>query len=154
MRKGRRGFSMIELMVVIAVIGVLAMLAAPRYLGNVARARVAEGLVLLGPVKTAVAEYRAVHGHMPTATNWLALLKELGLPVSTVSGAASGAYVERIWWNNTAQEIRVRFGVFPVDGKLLTLAAHTGEYGIHWTCSAPSGDNGIPQQYLPASCRN
>lgn len=153
MRQDTHGFSLIELMVVIAIIAILAGVAVPRYTDSVARARVSEGLVLLSPVKVAVVEYHAVHGRMPTATNWLALLRELGLPVSTASGAASGAYVERIWWNSTAQEIRVRFGVFPIDGKRLTLRAEVSGSRIQWRCGAPADAQGIAQRYLPANCR-
>jgi len=154
MRQDAHGFSLVELMMVVAIVGILAAVAMPRYIDSVARARVSEGLVLLSPVKTAVVEYHAVHGHLPTATNWLALLKELGLPVSTASGAASGAYVERIWWNSTAQQIRVRFGVFPIDGKRLTLTANVSGSAIEWRCGAPAGAQGIAQRYLPATCRH
>ncbi|EGV18224.1 pilin [Thiocapsa marina] len=147
------GFTLIEVMVVVAILGILAALAVPQYRTFSTRAKISEGLVLLGPVKLAVSEYYASHGRLPTATNWLTLLRELGLNVDTVSGAASGIYVKRIWWNNTAREIRVRYGFAPIDDKLVALRADFTSNGqAIWTCFAPDTD-GVPFRYLPSTCR-
>lgn len=149
------GFALIELMIVVAVIGILAAISIPTYQDFVTRAKVSEGLVLLAPVKTAVLEYHSVNGGLPSATNWLTLLQELGLPVSATSGAASGQYVERIWWNSTDQQIRIRYGMAPIEDKLLYLQAEIGALGkMAWRCFAPAGSDGIPARYLPASCRD
>jgi type IV pilus assembly protein PilA len=150
------GFTLIELMIVVAVIGILAALSIPFYQSFTTRAKVSEGLVLLAPVKTAVVEYHATHGDLPAAGNWLSLLKELGLPVSAQSGAAAGSFVERIWWNGTENEIRIRYGVAPIDGKVLYLQADFDDSGpLAWRCYAPSDEDedGVPVQYLPSSCR-
>lgn len=150
-----RGFSLIELMIVVAVVGILAAISGPAYQDFVTRAKVSEGLVLLAPVKNAVLEYQMVNGALPSSTNWLTLLQELGLPVSTTSGAASGQYVERIWWNSADKQIRIRYGMAPIEDKLLYLQADIGELGqMVWRCFAPSGIEGVPARYLPASCRN
>lgn len=148
------GFTLIELMIVVAVIGILAALAIPQYQTFTTRAKVAEGLVLLAPVKLAVTEYHATRGELPDATNWLTLLRELGLPVSVTRGAAAGSHVKRIWWNNTEQEIRVRYGVAPIDDKVLYLQAEFGDASLaQWRCYAPDDDEGVPARYLPSSCR-
>lgn len=154
MRRSARGFSLIELLIVIAIVGVLAGLAIPAYRDHVTRAQVSEGLALIAPVKTAVAEYHAVHGHLPTASNWLTLLRELGLPVSTAHGAGSGTYVERIWWNQAAQQIRVRFKVPPIEGKRLALTADVSGSSLRWRCASEKGAEGVPARFLPASCRH
>ena len=147
------GFTLIEAMIVVAVLGILAALTVPQYQTFSTRAKISEGLVLLGPVKLAVSEYYASHGRLPTATNWLTLLRELGLNVDTVTGAASGAFVKRIWWNNTAREIRVRYGFDPVNDKLVALRADFTPNGqAIWTCFAPDMD-GVPVRYLPSTCR-
>jgi type IV pilus assembly protein PilA len=147
------GFTLIEVMIVVAILGILAALAVPQYQTYSTRAKISEGLVLLGPVKLAVAEYHASHGRLPSATNWLTLLRELGLNVDTATGAASGAYVKRIWWNNTAREIRVRYGFDPIDDKLIALRADFAPSGqAIWTCYAPRTD-GVPVRYLPSTCR-
>lgn len=150
-----RGFSLIELMIVVAVIGILAAISVPAYQALVTRAKVTEGLVLLAPVKNALLEYQLVNGVLPSSTNWLTLLRELGLPVSATSGAASGRYVERIWWNSTDQQIRIRYGMAPIKDKLLYLQADVEALGqMAWRCFAPSGSDGVPARYLPANCRD
>lgn len=149
------GFTLIELMIVVAILGILAALAVPQYQTFTTRAKISEGLVLLGPVKLAVAEYYASHGRLPDVpgNNWLTLLRELGLNVDTAAGAASGAYVKRIWWNNGAREIRVRYGFDPIDEKLIALRADFTPSGqAIWTCYAPRTD-GVPVRFLPSTCR-
>lgn len=150
----QRGFTLIELMIVVAIIGVLASLSIPFYQSFTTRAKVSEGLVLLAPVKSAVVEYHAVNGDLPTSSNWLKLLHELGLPVSAEAGAASGRYVKRIWWNSAEREIRIRYGVAPIDDKVLYLQADIdGSSALAWRCYAPDDDDGVPREYLPSSCR-
>lgn len=147
------GFTLIEMMIVVAIIGILAALAIPQYLSFTTRAKIAEGLGLLAPVKLAVAEYFSIHGALPNETNWLALLKELGLSADMDSGAASGSHIKRIWWNNGERQIRIRYGVTPVNDKLLYLEADFDNAGaITWRCYAPLDSDGVRPQYLPASC--
>ena len=155
LRGRQRGFTLIEILIVIAIVSILSAIAAGTYVHFLTKAKLSEGLVLLGPVKMAVSEYHAQHGRMPQSSNWLALLKELGLPASTATGAGSGEYVERIWWNNSEREIRIRYGFFPIKGKLLVLRAEVSN-GTHlrWRCATPAGGDAIPSIYLPASCRD
>ncbi|MGB7756349.1 MAG: pilin [Salinisphaera sp.] len=152
------GFTLIELMIVVAIIGVLASIAVPLYRHYEARARISEGLVLAQPLKQAVAEYYSTHGRLPESGSWNGVLAELNMP-SGADGAASGQYVKRIWWHNNAAQpgIYIRYAGGAIDGRLLYLNANFGSGAISWRCTAPSAhsseDPGVPTDDLPSSCR-
>ncbi|HQU14876.1 MAG TPA: prepilin-type N-terminal cleavage/methylation domain-containing protein, partial [Gammaproteobacteria bacterium] len=66
MKRTQQGFTLIELMIVVAIIGILAAIAIPAYQDYTVRAKVTEGLNLADAAKTAVAETFQSDGHMPT----------------------------------------------------------------------------------------
>ncbi len=148
------GFTLIELMIVVAIIGVLAAIAIPQYQSYVTRAQVSEGMVLARRVQMAVAEYHASHGRLPDGNNWLGVLNALGIDASSNTGAASGAYVERIWWYNNPADpaVRIKYKNEPIAGKMIYLQADFRGGAITWNCTTP-GSDGVPDAYLPASCR-
>jgi type IV pilus assembly protein PilA len=137
-------------MIVIAIVGILAAVALPRYQEYTVRAKVAEMLLAAQPGKLAVAESVQTHSAMPATT---ALTLD---PVAStyVSGVA---YAYGSLTGTTATGIVTVTGAKDPNlaGKTLAL---TGSYDssngqLIWTCTA-GATNGIEPKFLPASCKN
>ncbi|MBL6751683.1 MAG: pilin [Nevskia sp.] len=153
MKKVQQGFTLIELMIVIAIIGILAAIAIPAYQDYTIRSQVSEGAILADGVKTAMAEYYNNKGKWPP-TNASAGLES--------SGSITGKYVSTVDVGTTTGVIVVRYGGTNVNqivsGSLLAFSgyASTAKGSINWNCqsTATGGTKTtIPNKYLPAACR-
>ena len=139
----QNGFTLIELMVVVAVIGVLSAIAIPQYQNYVARAQVAEGFSLLSSGKMAVAEYYNETGTFPTdnATARLGAANTIiGKYVGSVTVGNAGALT--VAFNTTTSHD-------DLQGKNFVLTPTDNGGSISWACGV--GTVGV--DYLPNSCQ-
>lgn len=141
-KKVQQGFTLIELMIVVAIIGILAAIALPAYQDYTKRSHVSEGLSLAGAAKMGVSEYYADRGTFPASNTEAGLApkdKITGNAVTSVEVKTGG--VIQITYNDRAE-----------NNKVLQMRPTDGEGSVLWICGAGSETN-ITQKYLPASCR-
>lgn len=89
MKKIQQGFTLIELMIVVAIIGILAAVAIPAYQDYIARAQASEGAQLLGGIKAPLAEYWASNGTVPGVTADLGNIKTSGTYIASLAVAGT-----------------------------------------------------------------
>ncbi|HSG10265.1 MAG TPA: pilin [Gammaproteobacteria bacterium] len=148
--KQQKGFTLIELMIVIAIIGILAAIAIPAYQDYTVRSKVSEGLNLAGAAKLAVSETFDATGAFAST------MSSYGLPLNPAS--IKGSYVSSVSVNDLGQiEItyNARTGGNPsTAGQTIRLHPVTANAGsMVWDCSLTGAGGTIPAKYRPANCR-
>lgn len=145
----QQGFTLIELMVAIAIIGILAALALPAYQDYIARAQVAESINLLSGLKSAVSENYGNTAVCPDNTG----NSQFGLAIPP---DITGKYVARVEAKAGANpatclliaEFKTTQVSDKIKGETVTLAMNTISGAEVWTCTSS-----LANQYLPIACR-
>ncbi|HEZ5905036.1 TPA: pilin [Neisseria meningitidis] len=159
----QKGFTLIELMIVIAIVGILAAVALPAYQDYTARAQVSEAILLAEGQKSAVTEYYLNHGTWPKN--------------NTSAGVASSSTIK----GKYVKEVTVANGVITatmlssgvnkeIQGKKLSLWAKRQDGSVKWFCGLPvtrdkakddavtaatgKGTANINTKHLPSTCRD
>jgi type IV pilus assembly protein PilA len=156
LKQVQKGFTLIELMIVIAIIGILAAIAIPAYQNYTIRAQVTEGLTLADGWKTAISEYYANTGCWPAIANLTGTCNSVGKYEQAVTVTTGG--VIQIQYGNQANA--------KINGCNLALVPWTNANNdVIWQCglaTAPTaatagpgtGSNTVSAQFLPQSCHS
>lgn len=148
--KAQKGFTLIELMIVVAIIGILAAIAIPAYQDYTARAQMAEAMTLADGLKVKVSEIFSQDGTCPVNTAATG-----GIDIAT---DINGKYVEKVTTGGTAAAaggctivatMKTAGVATGLSGKTLTLTLSNADKGSFvWTCSSNADD-----KYVPKSCQ-
>ncbi|MFL0796830.1 MAG: pilin [Cellvibrionaceae bacterium] len=149
MCKQQKGFTLIELMIVVAIIGILSAVALPAYQDYTSRAKLIEPVGLLAALKSDVTDYYTSKGSLPTLsqlTEYAGLKALDGRFTSSVTGVAQGVFVATMKNDAGAN----------IDGRTVRLSYYTDSDGVlsHLCGPGPGTVNGVPIKYLPADCRD
>lgn len=148
MKQVQKGFTLIELMIVIAIVGILAAVALPAYQDYTIRAKVSEALATAAEGKTSVSEYFVTNGYYPASNAAAGVRTNINTKV-----VASVRYTG----NNTSAAGKLEIQVQPNVGGDIATGADTFELSIistqggtiQWKCVPGT----MPAKYLPANCR-
>jgi len=147
MKKVQQGFTLIELMIVVAIVGILAAIALPAYQDYIVRSKMTEPVAALDAAKLAVSEFASTSPE---------LLGTADAAVVGITSPTNGKYLDSITYTPSATAPTLvatikGTGLDTVDGQTITLTGtvNSGDGTIAWACSTNA-----TFKYVPANCRN
>ena len=144
LRKNRKGFTLIELMIVVAIVGILAAIALPAYQDYIARAKISEPLVHLDSAKTSVSEWAATEGSLPPSNDSAGVTSPLNAKYTTAL----------IWQPAPDNRLRATLGGIntTVDGAFIYMVAVlNADSTVSWQCATSLVTTAL--KYIPSNCR-
>ena len=143
------GFTIIELMIVVAIVSILAVIALPAYQDYTVRSKVSEGLITMAEAKTSIATRYSATNTMPTNNN------QAGM--APADSYESLEFVKRLEISSVPVDgtIILTFKIpnSAANNKQLRLVPSTATGLIVWTCEPVDGPEGVENKHVPANCR-
>ena len=163
-KTAQKGFTLIELMIVIAIVGILAAIALPAYQDYIVRSKMSEPLASLAEAKTTIAEYVAANGQWPSDADRFGIdtsIRTRSLIIETLDVTPNPpvdgqsiyvvAYVDSCTWDGSTCDpaTAARTHAFSLSGST------NSDGTMNWDCipGDGSGSNEVETKYLPANCR-
>jgi type IV pilus assembly protein PilA len=157
MKSVQKGFTLIELMIVVAIIGILAAIALPAYSDYTIRAKVSEVMIGASACKTAVSEFLQANGSIPTTTDAAGCNSYSGAQtkyIKTLSVSATDASIKvtiQNSGNSSLDNTSILLGPTTDTGRQTKITSTTLSTIAGWSCGTDAGSN--LYKYFPASCR-
>jgi type IV pilus assembly protein PilA len=141
MKNESRGFTLIELMIVVAIIGILVSIAIPAYRDYSIRTQVSEGIFLTGSAKAAIGTFHNERGAWPADNLETGLADPGDISGNYVTSVAVAGPVITVTFGNDAHAL--------ISGQAITLTAIDNDGAIDWECAGA----GVANKYVPTACR-
>ncbi|WP_455223076.1 pilin [Kaarinaea lacus] len=142
MNTNQQGFTLIELMIVVAILGFLATIALPAYQSYTARTKISEVMLVADSAKSNISDFYMSAGRMPASTT----------QANINTNIAQSQYIAAIAFSTTAASATITYTLQNLSAAgNIALVGTANANGIEWRCDTPSTT--VENKYLPNNCR-